>query len=47
MQVDYCRFLKLKYEGVPYKNIARLVGKRTHTVKSWLGVTDHERIIYK
>jgi DNA-directed RNA polymerase specialized sigma24 family protein len=47
MTIDPSRFLKLKCEGVPYKNIARLIHKRTHTVKSWLGVTHYERRIYK
>lgn len=47
MIIDPSRFMKLKCEGVPYKNIARRIHKRTHTVKSWLGVTRYERHMYR
>lgn len=35
------RIVKLKIEGIPHKNIARKIRKRSHTVKSWLYGKDY------
>jgi hypothetical protein len=41
MNIEPTRLMKLHFESVPHKRIARLIRKRTHTVKSWVYGKDY------
>lgn len=36
MNIEPIRLLKLRFEGVSYKRIARMARKPTHSIKAWV-----------
>ena len=36
MNIEPNRLIKLKFEGISYKRIARKADKSTHSIKAWI-----------
>ena len=36
MQIEPNRLIKLQFEGISYKRIARRASKSTHSIKAWI-----------
>jgi len=36
MNIEPNRLIKLRFEGVSYKRIARMADKPTHSIKAWI-----------